>query len=48
MTGNGGRRWAAAVIAVGLYGTAGFGQPPRPAPGDPLSEAKTRRQFADQ
>jgi hypothetical protein len=47
MTGNG-RTVAAAVIAMGLSGTAAFGQPPRPAPADPFAESKARMQIAEQ
>jgi hypothetical protein len=42
-------RWAgAAVTAIGLFATSVAGQPPRPAPLDPLETAKTQKSIAQQ
>src|SRR5262245_23545292 len=42
-------RWAfAAVTALGLFAAAVTGQPPRPAPADPLEAAKAQQRIAEQ
>src|SRR4051794_8407245 len=42
-------RWAGAVLtAIGLLATTVAGQPPRPAPADPLEVARARQKIAEQ
>ena len=41
-------RWAGAVVtALGLFATAVAGEPPRPAPTDPINAAKAQQKIAE-